>query len=152
MLESCRRRIFDAIHELSHPSGKATLAIISKSYAWKNMCRDVLQWARQCQACAASKVTVHNPPAVQPIPVPTVRFGHVHLDIDRPFPTDQGFSHLLTVIDRTTRWPEAMPIANTSADTVLQAFLGAGCLGSAFQKRSPPTGEHNSCLVFGIRV
>ena len=29
-----RRAIFDAIHNLAHPSGKATLAIMSRSYVW----------------------------------------------------------------------------------------------------------------------
>ena len=38
-------------------------------------------------------------------------------------PPDRGFKYLLTMIDRTTRWPEAVPLADTTADTVLQAFL-----------------------------
>ena len=29
------------------------------------------------------------------------------------------------MVDRTTRWPEAVPIADTTADTVLQVFLGS---------------------------
>ena len=89
--ESWRCQIFDAIHGLSPPSGKATLAIVSKSCAWRNMRSNILNWARQCQACAASKVTVHLRPEVQPIPVPTARFGHVHVDIVGPFLPDQGF-------------------------------------------------------------
>ena len=32
-----RHGVFDAVHRLAHPSGKVTLAIISKAYAWKNM-------------------------------------------------------------------------------------------------------------------
>ena len=88
LLESCHRRIFDAIHELAYPSGKATLAIISRAHAWRNMRRDVLQWARQCQACTASKVAIHARPAIQPILAPKARFGHVHLDIVGPFSLD----------------------------------------------------------------
>ena len=69
------------------------------------------------QGCQAHK------PAFLPIPAPAERFGHVHVDIIGPFSPDHGFKYLLTMIDRTTRWPEAVPIADTMADTVLKAFL-----------------------------
>ena len=44
-----RRQIFDTVHNLAHPSGKATLAIMSRSYVWRDMRCDVLRWARQCE-------------------------------------------------------------------------------------------------------
>ena len=47
--ESRRQQVCSAVHRLAHPSGRATLAILSKSYVWQGMRRDVLNWARQCQ-------------------------------------------------------------------------------------------------------
>ena len=76
-----RRQIFDAVHNLAHPSGKVTLAIVSKSYVWRDMRRDILCWAKQCKACGASKVAVHTKPPVLPILVPSSRFEHVHVDL-----------------------------------------------------------------------
>ena len=32
-----RRSVFEAVHSLAHPSGKAMLSIISRSYAWPGM-------------------------------------------------------------------------------------------------------------------
>ena len=123
VLETHRRAIFDAIHQLAHPSGKATLGIIAQSYAWRGMRRDVLHWASQCVAWATSKVARHTTPPVLPIPVPKERFSHVHVDIVGPFSPDQGNKYILTMVDRTARWPEAAPITDTSAETVLQTFL-----------------------------
>ena len=47
----------------------------------------------------------------------------MHVDLVGPFPTDQGFSHILTAIDRTTQWPEAVPLRDSRADTVAKAFI-----------------------------
>ena len=86
------------------------------------MCRDILLWARQCQACVSSKIAIHTNPPILPISTPQERFSHVHVDIVGPFAPDRGFKYLLTMIDRTTRWPEAVPVADTTADTVVQTF------------------------------
>ena len=80
-------------------------------------------WARECEECQTSKVGIHTKPPVIPIPVPTARFEHVHVNLVGPFPPDQGFRYLLTIIDRTTKWPEAIPITEATSEVVLQAFL-----------------------------
>ena len=103
--------------------GRSTLSIIARMYVWPRMRSDVLRWLRECQSCATSKIAVHTKPRVLPIPVPVTRFSHVHLDIVGPFPSDRGYRHLLTMVDRTTRWPEAVPIGDTTTEAVLQAFL-----------------------------
>ena len=40
-----------------------------------------------------------------------------------PLPTSRGFTYLLTCVDRFTRWPEALPTADISADTVTHTFV-----------------------------
>ena len=108
----------------SNPLNGTWIFMIFVEYCWQGMRRDVLHWAGQCKAWATSKVVHHTNPQVLPIPVPDERFEQVHVDIVRPFPPDRGFRYLLTMIDRTTRWPEVAAIADTKAETVVQAFLG----------------------------
>nr|VZH98177.1 unnamed protein product [Spirometra erinaceieuropaei] len=54
---------------------------------------------------------------------PDARFNHVHLDVVGPLPPFNGYTHLLTCVDRYTRWPEAIPLPNVQAETIVKAFV-----------------------------
>nr|VZI00457.1 unnamed protein product [Spirometra erinaceieuropaei] len=54
---------------------------------------------------------------------PDSRFSHVHLDVVGPLPPSSGFTHLLTCVDRYTRWAEDIPLPNTQAETIVKAFV-----------------------------
>ena len=55
--------------------------------------------------------------------MPTRRFDSLHVDLVGPLPTSQGFTYLLTIVDRFTQWPEAIPLSDISALTCARAFL-----------------------------
>ena len=114
--------MFQDVHGLSHPSGRATLAIILRAYVWDGLRQDVLAWSRSCQDCARSKIARHTHQPVQALPTPTCRFEQVHVDLVGPFPKEQDMKFILTMADRTTRWQEAVAIRDATADTVLQEF------------------------------
>ncbi|XP_059811654.1 uncharacterized protein LOC132384523 [Hypanus sabinus] len=51
-------------------------------------------------------------------PEPTQRrFDHIHVDIVGPLPMSRGTRYLLTMVDQFTRWPEAVPLTDTSTDS-----------------------------------
>jgi cleavage and polyadenylation specificity factor subunit 1 len=84
---------------------------------------DVCTWARECMVCQASKITRHVHLQPQHIDVPERRFAHVHIDIVGPLPESDGCKHILTVIDRSTRWLEAIPLKATTAADCARALL-----------------------------
>jgi len=90
------------------------------------MAKDIATWCNNCQDCARSKVTTQPHVAVQPILIPGCRFCYLHLDLVGPLLTSaEGFSHILTVIDRSSshRWLEAIPMSWTTAALRADAFI-----------------------------
>ena len=123
--ETWRKAIYNKVHNLSHPSGRATKLLITKKYVWHRIGADVTRWARECATCQQQKVARHTKPSIQSIRVPAQRFQHVHVDLVGPLPPSEGNVYILTVIDRTTRWPEAIPLPDSKAETVAQAFISS---------------------------
>ena len=107
VLPSFRRTVFDSLHSLSHPGIRATIKLISSRFVWPKMRSDIKLWSRTCLPCQMSKVHKHIVSPVGNFPPTTARFDKVHIDIVGPLPSSQGFTYLLTCIDRFTRWPEA---------------------------------------------
>ena len=117
-----RRRVFNDLHALSHPGIRATRRLAARAFLWTGMNKDITAWASSCLACQAAKVTRHQRAPVHEIPIPVRRFSHVHVDLVGPLKPSGGCSYLLTVVDRSTRWPEAVPLADITAETVVRAF------------------------------
>lgn len=120
-----RRRVFDAIHSLSHPGVKASVKLVSAKFVWPGLRKDVKTWTATCLACQRAKVQRHVRAPLGPFPIPERRFEHVHVDLVGPLPPSRGFTHLLTMVDRTTRWPEAVPLSATTSPDVARAFISS---------------------------
>ena len=87
------------------------------------MSSDIAAWCRDCQQCARGKASPQPAAPIQLIPVSERRFTHAHVDIVGPLPTSaEGFSYLFTMVDRSTRWLEAVLIKSFSAQKCVDTF------------------------------
>ena len=114
--------VFDSLHCLANPVVKAGMTLIKRSYWWQGIGKDVARWTRSREACQKAKVHKHTKAPLERLPAPTKRFSHIRVDLVGPLnPACEGKNTLLTVIDRWTGWPEAIPMmmhgdaANTKA-------------------------------------
>ncbi len=114
-----------SVHNVAHPGVEATVRLVSAKFCWPKMAKQIRLFAQQCIACQKAKVSTHIHLAPTAIPVPQRRFEHLHVDLVGPLPNSAGFSYLFTVVDRTTRWPEAIPLLGiTAAECAAALFTG----------------------------
>ena len=117
-----RKQVFDVIHGLGHPGVERTRQSIRAKVIWPSLNADVTKWARECLPCQQAKVTRHTVPPIGDFAVPERRFQHIHLDLVT-LPLSNGYRYLLTAVDRFTRWPAAIPLADISAQSVVDGFV-----------------------------
>lgn len=120
--QNWKRSVFDAMHGLSHPSTRVTRKIITQKFVWLGVKKEINDWCRQCVPCQRSKVHRNVKAPIQHSEMPVRRFDHVNIDLVGPLPSSNGYTHLLTIVDRFTRWPEAIPLRDTSASNIAKKF------------------------------
>ncbi|XP_014211031.1 uncharacterized protein LOC106641211 [Copidosoma floridanum] len=129
-----RRTSFEVLHNLSHPSMRATARLVAQKFRggpsahlsiltpWPKLRKGVTQWVQQCEPCQRSKVHHHNRSALGDFDIPNGRFDHIHVDL-RKLPLTKGYQYCLTIIGRFSKWPVKVSIPDQQASTVTKALI-----------------------------
>nr|VZI21988.1 unnamed protein product [Spirometra erinaceieuropaei] len=144
-----RRAVFQALHGLSNPRIRAFQKLLAERFAWPGMNKDVKAWARSCLSCQCSKLQRRNKSSPGTFPSPDARFSHVHLDVVGPLRPSNGFTRLLTSVDRYTRWAEAIPLPNVQAETIVKAFVSrwVAMFGAPYTVTTDRGAQFESALI-----
>ena len=122
---SLRPQLLQEFHNTpaaGHLGSSKTLSLIRKEAYWVNMATDIHQYCTQCTICQQSKLS-----RPQKAPLQTVPIGRpwqmVAVDVlEVPISTSQN-RYLLVFQDYFTKWPEAIPLHNQTAESVTQATI-----------------------------
>jgi transposase InsO family protein len=120
---SFRERVLTFIHQLGHFGRKRTLQLVQATYTWPNMQSDVAKFVLTCEPCQINKKSRVAKRVWQKFPI-TSRFKTVHVDLVGPLQkSTKGRQYIFTMIDRYSRWMEAVPLANIRATDCAEAFF-----------------------------
>ena len=72
--------------------------------------------------CQVAKVQRHTGRHGSSLSILNRWFQHIHVNIVGPPPKSEGQTYLLTIVNHFTRWPEAVPMADSIAASCAQAL------------------------------
>ena len=115
--------LVEAHDKLGYQGNTHTYCLIKHQYYWKGMNKDIHKYIANCALCCRDKAKIQNYP-LQIAEIPDRPFNKIAIDLVTECETSTyGKKHILTIINHLTGWPEAFPILDKSADTIVSTFI-----------------------------
>ncbi|GFO30063.1 gypsy retrotransposon integrase-like protein 1 [Plakobranchus ocellatus] len=126
--ESLRQVVLSYAHEsdlAGHSGFRKTLSSIRDYFSWPGVCSDAKNYTTSCHLCQIKPRTGRDRPApFQQVPIIGEPFERVIIDLVGPLPlSSDGCEYLLTLVDVSTRWAEAIPLRRITAKDVAEALF-----------------------------
>ena len=102
-----------------------TLKRIAKNFCWPKL-KDIKWYVHTCHQCQLVGKPNKKIPLAPLIPIPVTKepFREILLDVVGPLPrTKSGYNYMLTIMDRTSRYPEAIPLRRIKANKVVEVLM-----------------------------
>ena len=123
--ESCRHTILHQYHDTAsagHLGYQKTAAKVRQVGYWVGMLQDIEKYCRECTTCQCTK-----PPMPTRAPLTTVPIGSpwemVAVDILQVPVSQHNNRYLLVIQDYKTKWAEAIPIPDQTAERVTKELI-----------------------------
>lgn len=119
-----RQPVMEIAHEAhaGHLGITKTCDRILSEFYWPGVKKDVASFVNTCHTCQVvgkPNQTIPTYP-LQPIQVPSEPFTKIIIDVVGPLPkTKKGNQYILTILDPTTRYPEAFPLKNITSKSIV---------------------------------
>ena len=118
--------VFKLCHENftgSHLGEKKTWIKLNNRFYWPNSCKDTINYVQSCEHCAKMKNPPPNRANLNPITDFEKPFDKVAIDILELTRTNSGNKYVVVFSDYLTKWAEAFPIRDMSAETIAKIFI-----------------------------
>ncbi|KAL0149928.1 hypothetical protein M9458_054760, partial [Cirrhinus mrigala] len=110
-----RERVLCLVHSTpssGHPGVSATLQLLSNKFWWPSIRLDTINYIKSFEVCNTTKSS-KQPPAglLQPLPIPQRPWSHIAIDFITDLPPSEGYTTILTVIDRFSKSCRLIPLS-----------------------------------------
>lgn len=127
--KECKHELLELSHNTplsGHMGVRKTLRRLQSEFYWPHMSTDVANFVKQCHICQLTGTPNKPIPKSPLIPIPAFEppFTRLIIDVVGPLPpTSSGQQYLLTILDPSTRFPEAVPLRSIKSKNIVKALL-----------------------------
>ena len=118
-----RTKVCALFHSLNHPGPKRTALKVEARYYWPSLQADVQKWVKSCRGCQAAKPARTIVPHLDNRPINYKRFQSLQIDVVGPLVCSEGQRYLLTILDRASRYFEALPMPTMTSAQCATTFI-----------------------------
>lgn len=112
---SLRLQLISETHGEGHVGRDRTLHLLSNSYFWPTLHRDIERYVERCVVCQQAKGSASNAGLYLPLPVPTQPWTDISMDFVVGLPrTQRGFDSIFVVVDRFSKMVHFIPCRKTT--------------------------------------
>lgn len=111
-----------------HPGRHKTTELVSRTYWWPRLSRDIQAYVRACELCVRTKAFRTSPAGfLHPLAVPFRAWSDISVDYITPLPdcdrAGRKYKHIAVVVCRLTKMRHFIPITSLTVEELADQFV-----------------------------